>query len=145
MYPAIGSVFLASAIILFSWTYGQYRRPNPSPWTQSEWVAVSFTLFIILLFTLGVGSVITVLSSIHSLTTGALEVAIIVGLNAVAFALVPSLTKPARMANTDAAGKSSGAASVTGIPLPTHDPRPTTPKRPSGRSGKSARRLPRAA
>ena len=44
MIATIGAALMASAVVVFAWAYGQYRRPVPASWTESETVTVSIAL-----------------------------------------------------------------------------------------------------
>lgn len=138
MTAAIGAALMASAVVVFAWAYGQYRRPNPASWTQSESATVGITLGMMSLLTFGLGTVIRALINAESSAIGIMDLALVAGAFAVAFALVPALTRPAR------AGAAAGPAGAGAVPLAANDPGPANPSRP-GRSGGKTGKLRRAA
>lgn len=39
-----GAGLLTATVLLFSWAYGVYRRPDPAAWTQSEAIAMAISV-----------------------------------------------------------------------------------------------------
>ncbi len=54
----IGTLLIASGIILFSWSVLEFQRPQPPLWTKQENYAISFSVGITTLFSLGTASYI---------------------------------------------------------------------------------------
>lgn len=54
----IGTLLLASGIILFSWSVLEFQRPRPPLWTKQENYSISFSVGITTLFSLGIAGFI---------------------------------------------------------------------------------------
>ena len=139
MTAAIGAALMASAIVVFAWAYGQYRRPNPASWTLSESATVATTLIMMSLLTFGLGFVVRALLDVNSTAMGVTDLALIAGAFALAFALVPPLTRPARAGRVEETVVQIGSGAIAAMPFPANDPTPTAPTRPVSSGGKSGK------
>jgi hypothetical protein len=139
MIAAIGACLMASAIVVFAWAYGQYRRPAPARWTVSEGITVALVMVMISLLAFGFGMIVRAALNTDTLSMGAFETAIMVSAFAAAFALVPPLTRPARAAQAIEPVVPIFTGTAAAMPPPANEPGPTPPARPAGGGGKSGK------
>ncbi|WP_022730015.1 hypothetical protein [Fodinicurvata sediminis] len=137
MNAILGVGMLAATALLFALAYGQFRRPNPGAWTQSDLGGLAVILPLVVLFMFGVFHLAVFLFNLESETRW-LEIAAVAGVSLlVCWLAVPRLMAPAlRAARSPSA---LGSASADRLPAPANDPRPAAParaKRATGRSGK---------
>ena len=145
MIAPIGAVLMASAVIVFAWAYGQYRRPTPAGWTESEGLTVVLVLFMMSLLTFGLGMIVRAVISTESLAMGALETGISGAAFIVAFALVPLLTRPARANQAPVMVVPVFTGTGATMPSPANEPGPTLPVQPAGGKGGKPGKTGRAA
>ena len=132
MNAAWGAGLLAATVLLFAWTYGQYRQPKPKAWTESETLTVILTLFMIGLFSFSLALLGRSIATLQTETLG-LEIVAVAAAGAVlCWVLVPRLIAPAGQApQTDA---------EMAIPDPANDPHPRSPANLGRAARKSGRR-----
>jgi drug/metabolite transporter (DMT)-like permease len=73
MSAIIGTLLIASGIVMFSWSVLQYRRPNPPSWTRQENYAIGFSMAITAAFSLGFASYVHLIALEAHESFGALE------------------------------------------------------------------------
>lgn len=54
MFAVVGTLLLATAVVVLAWAQLLYRQPKPPRWTEWEFPAVTVTLAILSLFALGI-------------------------------------------------------------------------------------------
>ena len=79
MIAAIGACLMASAIVVFAWAYGQYRRPAPARWTVSEGITVALVMVMMSLLAFGFGMIVRAAVNTDTLSMRLLDIAIMVG------------------------------------------------------------------
>lgn len=139
MIAPIGAVLMASAIVVFAWAYGQYRRPAPARWTVSEGITVALVMFMMSLLTFGMGMIVRAVLDSNTLSMRLLDVAIMVGAFVVALALVPLLTRPARIGQATEPLVPIFSGTAAAMPPPANETGPMPPARPAGSGSRSGR------
>jgi hypothetical protein len=127
MNAMLGFGLLASAVLLFSWSFGQFRRPQPRAWAQSDTSAIAATLLFVCLFTFSLAFLGTFLVNIRTETRW-LEIGLTAGgaLLLCCF-LVPRLMAPAFESVDPPSALNSPP--TDSLPEPANDPHPTAPDR----------------
>jgi hypothetical protein len=91
MDGVVGTLLLAAAILMFGWAMVEYRRPNPSGWTQAEIAAEVIVLFTTALLAFGVGYLVRFLLAFKELHPGVTEV-VLIGAEVVLIGVIVFLT-----------------------------------------------------
>lgn len=131
-----GVGLLAVTALLYTWTYGQFRRPQPKPWTQSNSAAVAMAVTIVSPFAYAVAFLVSFFFNFRAETLWLEIVAVVCIASVVCWFFIPRLIAPAlRVADPPDLPVS---ASTDTLPGPANDPRPTTPARPGMSTGKRA-------
>ena len=127
MNAILGVGLLASAVLLFSWAFGQFRRPQPRAWAQTDTSAIAATLLFVCLFVFSLAFLGAFLFDIRTETRW-LEIGLTAaGALLLCFFLVPRLIAPALMSADQPTTSSSPP--TDSLPEPANDPHPTAPAR----------------
>ena len=137
MYAVLGVGLMAAAVLLGAWTYGQFQRPQPKSWTESEFAAVSLTLTVTCLIAFALASLGNFLFTLDAETRWLEALAVAAGAGLLCWFLVPRLMAPARRGAIPLSAAQPLSPGAPGAPA--NDPHPRSPVRtgrPAGKSGK---------
>ena len=139
MNAALGVGLLATCAIVFAWSYGQFRRPNPARWTESETLTMSIVALIVGLLAIGLGFIGRFAFNVGAETAWVTDIVTIAVAVPLTWFLVPLLMKPGRPAVAKPTS-AAGPAVPLEVPPPANDPGPSL--KPSGRpaGGRAKRR-----
>ena len=132
MNVALGAALLSATVLLFAWTYGQYRRPNPKAWTRGGSMAAFLTLINITLFAFGLAFLVKFAVDVGAESRWAEGVAVAAVGAALCWFFVPRLTAPAR--------SKPQTPPQPAMPRPANDPNARRTASPGGPARKPDRR-----
>lgn len=138
MNAVLGVGLLAASVLLFAWTYGHFRRPQPKAWAKSDFAATATTLMITCLFAFALVFLGDFLVNLGAESRWLETIAMVGGAFLVCRFLIPRLMGPA-LQGADVPTALDSPTTDT-LPEPANDPRPTSPARSGRQGGKPSKR-----